>query len=291
MEGIGLFDWDRPTGAGRHVFLSNDFVPRGGEEVFLGFGAFSDQGTDFTAARRPVHREFPGRAARPDDEPSDSGQYGVSLRWFLPDFAQGTEFGFFFVNYHSKLPLISGRTGTQAGIANSLGTLTAAIATARVSRRACRSMRRSRSPRTPAQCRGRERRRPVARDCGRLCDDRGQHCARRRQRRRRRRRRSPHTNMRRRRSYFTEYPEDIQLFGVSFNTQLGTTGVALQGEVSYRKDVPLQFDDVELLFAALTPFEAAALAAQGIPMPATCTPALPTLSRCGSSAPTAPTRW
>jgi hypothetical protein len=38
---------------------------------------------------------------------------------------------------------------------------------------------------------------------------------------------------------------------------------------------------VELLFAALTPFEAAALAAQGIPVPADCTPGLPTLARCG----------
>ena len=71
------------------------------------------------------------------------------------------------------------------------------------------------------------------------------------------------------------------MLGVSFNTQLGQTGVALQGEVSYRMDAPLQFDDVELLFAALTPFEAAALGLQGIPMPGTCTPALPTLTRCG----------
>ena len=45
--------------------------------------------------------------------------------------------------------------------------------------------------------------------------------------------------------------------------------------------MPLQFDDVELLFAALTPFEAVALGAQGIPMPASCAPALPTLARCG----------
>ncbi len=86
--------------------------------------------------------------------------------------------------------------------------------------------------------------------------------------------------------YFTEYPDDIQLFGVSFNTQLGTTGVALQGEVSYRQDVPLQYDDVELLFAALTPFEAVAIGAQGIPMPATCAPALPNARRAAvSSAP------
>ena len=37
------------------------------------------------------------------------------------------------------------------------------------------------------------------------------------------------------------------------------TGIALQGEVSFRQDVPLQFDDVELLFAALTPLESGAV--------------------------------
>jgi hypothetical protein len=41
------------------------------------------------------------------------------------------------------------------------------------------------------------------------------------------------------------------LYGVSFNTQLGTTGWALQGEYSFRDGVPLQVDDVELLTAAL----------------------------------------
>lgn len=51
--------------------------------------------------------------------------------------------------------------------------------------------------------------------------------------------------------YLIEYPEDISLFGVSFNTDLGTTGISLQGEVSLKTDVPLQADDVELLFAAL----------------------------------------
>ena len=45
------------------------------------------------------------------------------------------------------------------------------------------------------------------------------------------------------------------MIGVSFNTQIQKTGTALQGEVTYRHDVPLQFDDVELLYASLTPFE------------------------------------
>ena len=49
--------------------------------------------------------------------------------------------------------------------------------------------------------------------------------------------------------YIIEYPEDIQLYGVSFNAEIGATGISLQGEVSYREDVPLQVDDVELLLA------------------------------------------
>ena len=46
-----------------------------------------------------------------------------------------------------------------------------------------------------------------------------------------------------------QYPEDIKMYALSFNTTLGNTAVA--GEVSYRQDEPLQIDDVELLFAAM----------------------------------------
>ena len=54
--------------------------------------------------------------------------------------------------------------------------------------------------------------------------------------------------------YFIEYPEDIQLYGVSFNTQLGTSGWALQGEYSFRNDVPLQIEEASLIAAGLAPF-------------------------------------
>jgi hypothetical protein len=84
--------------------------------------------------------------------------------------------------------------------------------------------------------------------------------------------------------YYTEYPEDIKLIGLSFNTQLQWGGIALQGEVAYRQDVPLQFDDVELLFAALTPFEQGIATLRGTPLPATCpegNPAASTLTHCG----------
>jgi hypothetical protein len=109
-------------------------------------------------------------------QPSDSGQYGVALRWFLENLG-GTELGFYFLNYHSRLPLVSGTTVTQLPL--------------------------------PPRPNG-------------------------------------FSN-----SYWTEYPEDIHLYGVSFNTTIGTW--ALSGEVSYRPNAPLQFDDVEVLFAGLTP--------------------------------------
>jgi hypothetical protein len=282
IEAIGLADWNatRPEPVGTY-FSTNDFVPRGGEQVFLGFGAFSDQGTDFRPLGGPFIEDFQAVPRGETLTPSDSGQYGAALRWFVPEFAQGTEFGFYFVNYHSKLPVISGRTGTQAGIGNSLGTLTAVVATAQglasglpfdsavaIAANAGAGA---------AAANGGDLSLATATDYATIAANTvltggsvsGQATA-----------LATHEYARTAR-YFTEYPEDIQLFGVSFNTQLGTTGVALQGEVSWRQDVPLQFDDVELLFAALTPFEAVALGAQGITLPADCTPALPTLSRCG----------
>ena len=51
--------------------------------------------------------------------------------------------------------------------------------------------------------------------------------------------------------YFTSFPEDIQMFAVSLNTTIGQT--ALQGEIAHHKDRPLQIDDLELLFAGLSP--------------------------------------
>lgn len=50
--------------------------------------------------------------------------------------------------------------------------------------------------------------------------------------------------------YFVEYPEDIRLWGASFNTA-GPGGIALQGEYSYRPNLPLQLAAPELLLAAL----------------------------------------
>jgi len=53
-------------------------------------------------------------------------------------------------------------------------------------------------------------------------------------------------------SYQREFPDYINSYAVSFNTTI-PTGIAWQGEVTYREDQPLQIDDAELLLAALSP--------------------------------------
>jgi hypothetical protein len=51
--------------------------------------------------------------------------------------------------------------------------------------------------------------------------------------------------------YLIEYPEDIRLYGLSFQTNIGGTSVA--GEVSYRPNMPLQLNSTDLTVAALYP--------------------------------------
>ncbi len=51
-------------------------------------------------------------------------------------------------------------------------------------------------------------------------------------------------------SYFISYPEDMQLAGLSFATNVGT--MAVSGEISHKMDVPLQINATQLLGAALT---------------------------------------
>lgn len=276
-----LFGWDetKPEPAGSY-FAANDFAVRGGNTVFLGFGAFSDQGVDYRPLGGPLIENFQGVPRGPTRVASDNGQYGAALKWYLPDFSDGTELGFYFMNFHSKVPLISGRTGTQVGVGNAIGTVAAVQATALGLA--------SGLPAATAIAIGTQQGVGAAASSGgnlsaataagyatiaantalaggnvlgqanNLATHEYAQTA----------------------QYFTEYPEDIKLFGLSFNTQVGTTGIALQGEVSYKMDVPLQFDDVEVLFAALAPLETAILGLQGVTPPTTCTPALPTLAAC-----------
>jgi hypothetical protein len=284
-QAIYITDWNAtvPEPAGSY-FSNNDFAPTGGSKVVLGFGSFSDQGVDFRPLGGPYITNFQTVNRLETQKAPDDGQYGFNLKYYAPGLNNGTEFGLYFLNYHSRLPLISGRTGTQVGVGNAFGALnavggaaqaiaaglapTAAIATAAnlgVSRSAAAGGNLTLAQATQYATVGANTHLAhgdVTNQASNIATHEYALTA----------------------GYFTEYPEDIKLIGLSFNTQLQWSGTALQGEVAYRQDVPLQFDDVELLFGALTPFEQGLATLRGTPLPTTCpagVPAAATLTHCG----------
>ncbi len=297
VEGFYQVKWDKteidPPGS---FFSTSDFAGAGGRRVVLGWGAVPDTGRGLGPITAAVNADLQGFRIPspvvpgtliplpqktqpdfdpyflnvfrgPDNEPEDSGQWGVALR-YLAQGLNNTEFGFYLLNYHSRLPVLSGRTGTAQGVADGLFALgavargsitTGAIAqavtpavTAAVTQQVTAAVTASAPPGTPPaaiqaaiQQEVAERvpgvvasqvAAQIAAVAGPLAIDRYLKTA----------------------NYLVEYPEDIQLLGVSFNTQLGTSGWALQGELSHRINTPLQIDDAELFFAALTPLTAAA---------------------------------
>ena len=295
-QAVYMLDWNPtiPEAAGSY-FSANDFAVPGGNKVVLGFGAFSDQGVDFRPLGGTLISDFQSVTRIADRLPKNSGQGGFNVKYYAENLNNGTEFGLYFMNYHSRLPVISGRTGSGVGIANAWGTANAVQATAlalsaglplatAIGAGAQAGVGASRSNRlgfvgniTLAQAT--EYATIAARtalaggNVGGQASNLATH------------------EYAKTANYFVEYPEDIKMIGLSFNTQIQRGGIALQGEITYRQDVPLQYDDVELLFAALTPFEAGlgllgALPAMGpvVPLaaftPPACTTATSTLSAC-----------
>ena len=217
-------------------FSTNDFAGKGGynQNVQLGFAGNPDIDLPFlvdemntlsmiapnllavitnpasTAAQRAnavsLAIAYPTKVTlRPDGaageiKPKDGGEYGIKFEYFSPEL-NDTEFAVYYMNYHSRVPVISGIAsdfrvldgeGNPAGLLQSLGYLAA--------------------------------------NQGQITADNI-------------------SNLAMFSKALVEYPEDIKLYGFSFNTTLGETSVA--GEIAYRQDEPLQIDDVEILYAGM----------------------------------------
>jgi len=177
VEALYMFEWDRvePEPAGT-FFSTNDFAVDGGRFAMLGFGLFPDDPLNLPGCNvDPLPMGcFPAGAlprAR-DDRPDEQGQFGAAIRYFAP-WLNDTEFGLFYLHYHSRLPLISGRAVTNTDTSS-----------------------------------------------GR---------------------------------FNVVYPEDIDVIAGSFNTTIFDSKWAWQGEISYSPNLPMQIDDVEVLFAGLSP--------------------------------------
>ncbi len=220
LEAVWLLEFRRteidPDGT---YFSTNDFASRGGSRVYLGFGSLSDQ--------QPL-----GALPRGNDrEHGNYGQWGLAMRYTARNLNE-TVFGAYYLHYNSRLPVISAVTPNTAVapfvpgalaqllIANGAATSATAPAVAQQLLTVYATTPQFLTASQQALIAG-------AQKIGFL-------------------------NAAATGTYFIDYPKGIDLVGVSFNTDVGTTGIALQGEVSYKTNVPLQVDDVELLFAALS---------------------------------------
>lgn len=113
LEMFYQLEWEKtridPCGT---FFSTVDFVADGCGPVILGGPAGEKAYLDLRdielAAGAPAgDRAAPIAERQSDNEPSDDGQFGVALRWYSEALGD-TEFGFYHMNIHSRVPLISG---------------------------------------------------------------------------------------------------------------------------------------------------------------------------------------
>ena len=134
LEAFYQYEWQKTyLPVPGSYFSTNDFAGDGGQynNIQLNFASNADMdrdeltaqlnalgmlaasGTVDAATLGRMYLAYPTkfalRADNMDIEAKDEGQFGLKLGWFAEDLNY-TEFGFYYINYHSRRPLISGVT-------------------------------------------------------------------------------------------------------------------------------------------------------------------------------------
>jgi hypothetical protein len=192
LEAFYQLEWDHTRSDPCGTFFSTvDFVADGCGPVILG-GASDElailalRDLEIESGIPLANRAAPVTERIEDEEPSDSGQYGMAVRWYSEALGD-TEFGFYYMNIHSRLPYINGVITNQ----DRLGVLTG----------------------TPNM--------EVNADA---------------------------TYNTYRPLYQMAYPEDIKIAGISF-ARSTASGASISGEISYKPDMPVQWNAFELILA------------------------------------------
>jgi len=256
LEGVSVdawlqYDWEpvRPEPSGS-LFSNLSDGAGGGASAVVGLGQYPEDpdalwfSVGTTGFVSNSHRTI----FIPDEKshaPDDFGQYGLRVKWYLPDFNNGTELGFYFANYHSRLPyasVIAAQDSCARDAANMAQAATMCSGFNAAS---------NRGDTTPFLAP--ERCDPRGCDMGAYTD----------------REPLPIDTM----GLFLDFPENIQMYGVSFNTTFG--GWSFAGEYAFRPNLPAQVLISDVVFTALQP----AVPRQDIPFsdlasfdPATATP-------------------
>jgi hypothetical protein len=189
------------------------------ENAAVGFGGSAE---DPDCLGKPLDNPLAGATPTcstlrrmPDANPRTSGQFGIKLGYYAEWLNGGTDLGLYFMNYHSRLPYAS-FFAAYPSCARREGNANNNDATNILSFLSdCPNL-------------------PLVK--GLLNEQSG-----------------PTSSVA---SFDTlrlrlEYPEDIHMIGMSFNTTVGD--YSIQGEVAYRPNLPLQVDTQDLAFAAMGP--------------------------------------
>lgn len=230
VEAFYQYEWKPviadPTGS---YFSSSDLAGNGNNQyILLGLGKAPEDPLNLyqpnqnardpigllgSSAGRTAYRDYAEEERR---RPSDGGQFGAALKLFLESFNGGTELAFYFANYHARVPTASVYTANESCIPPDSGTPATNLAglAANCMIAPTGAILGGTGPTTRPQTEaGFE---PIPVDTMRI---------------------------------FLEYPENIHMFGVSFNTTLGDW--ALSGEYAFRDNLPIQVHSVDLVFTAV----------------------------------------
>tara|TARA_R110000787_G_scaffold6770_1_gene23468 strand:- start:4315 stop:6546 length:2232 start_codon:yes stop_codon:yes gene_type:complete len=190
------YDWDatrvQPSGT---FFSSIDPAGISNYRPVLSLGQFPEDPNDQFIPGQPFRTLSSSTRNSPLSEsaraPSNSGQFGARVNWYAEDFNDGTEFGFYFLNYHSRVPYFSIIEAQSTCLRDGIDPVTSLAACAPFNPHASGNI-------NPAGD-------PLPINSATLLLD---------------------------------YPEDIQMYGVSVNTTL--FGWSVSGEYSYRPNLPAQ---------------------------------------------------
>lgn len=211
-------------------FSTSDIVGAGADYAMLSFSkAPEDPEQLYEPARNPDDPAFiinskssrtllVDHAESDRREPKNGGQYGAALKFYLEGL-NGTELGLYFANYHARVPSISGFAADATCLPNSGATPADTILSIAVN---CLDSLDQVGPALAALAGGAPQipltKEALPLDTARL---------------------------------FIEYPENLKMYGISFNTTVGDIAVA--GEYVYRPNLPIQIHSTDLVFALLQP--------------------------------------
>lgn len=218
IEGFYLLEWEKtksdPCGT---LFSTTDFAADGCGPVVLAGNTDERvilQAHEQQSQNPPITWTVPIAERLADDEAKDSGQYGVALRWYEEEYTD-TEFGFYYMNIHSRLPVIGGvLTNRDPLVAARIQGLQQALA----------------GTSDPA----------VQQNIGQQIQGalpslypnpdpviNGNYP-----------------------QYQMMYPENQKIMGISFATS-STSGASISGELTYKPDTPLQWNSLDTLVAGV----------------------------------------